>query len=1168
MMSVKNFFLILCLMSSSDSVFGMIPKQKEIPIAFLSDIDFRKKQRANLNETLKKLEKRRQASEKQITEKLSKISLDIEKFQKEKDDKIVTLLNERKQSLLNTQELWQSDLDLVDQHIKLITEIIEFLQEGQDYLKSSYSWKEFQEAQNKTSAYITKIDTTKNKLSSMRELKEASKIRLASLEKQLEIKKGTPLNENDSQESRIIYDLEQQVLQEKIEHTQLAIKKAQQEEPYYNDIIEFEQLKLNRHKEMLGIIERRVIITAQDQLFTKQAWDEAKEKAAEKQKELTRAIEEKKQEKSLLTGMLADVKENIASLKKTGKKESVDYTLQESEEIKLQAAISNLEKKIRILEAQTAIAKIQAKDKELAHETIGIRLLLKEKPDDVTMVLAPFKEKRSSFEAASMKIRPEVSAVESQMDVKRLLTIIENIRKEVTINQVSAFQKYPNKKEKILDNLNVAEKNLEEQIKQILDNFKENTIIYELQKKVLNTYDLIIEDLKSRQKLQTIWKRSDKAISQTALLRSLREAEIFFKKLYWDTPLYIGPAAIIKTARSFSIDTLFALFCFLIFYILSYLFLTFLLILVKRREIDILQRYKGHPYYVTLRLILTFADFMQENLLILFSWVFIFIHIFFDFRFIFSSIKVFATPYSISLFYLLSIPILVYLSHGFIYKLKELNSQLSYLLFAESFQAKFITLASIFCYATAVLMPLRLSFLHYTRQYYSDFATVLLAAYSLIVIGLVLFSFSKEDILKWIPSSNNFLIWSKGKINKHYYPVFFFLMGLLILANPYIGYSNLAWFLAFAIPASTFIIVFVFSVHFYLRQYAVFIFMKEDDDEIIDKFQHAKAYYGFFVIFSFLFFLFCGFVMVSYLWGIDYTPSDLWKAIAEQWVVTVGPSQKVGIIQFCLLGLFIASGFFLSSFIHKFIFNKLFDILRLEPGIQNTMSRLVHYIIVFIAIVMGMNAIYLGQFILWIAAPLGVGLGFGLKDIAADLVGGFLILIERPMEIGSFVEIDEKLGTVHKISARSTTLITAKNHSIVIPNKDLVSKWIINWGQGRFAVGFEMSVRVQHSSDTDLTKELIRTVVQSHPLILKVPNIIVRLEDIEESALVYLIRAFISARRVKEQWTIASDLRIGVIQSLKEHNIKLATPTRMIYGGSIKENGNEGKAIEIKFDKE
>lgn len=127
---------------------------------------------------------------------------------------------------------------------------------------------------------------------------------------------------------------------------------------------------------------------------------------------------------------------------------------------------------------------------------------------------------------------------------------------------------------------------------------------------------------------------------------------------------------------------------------------------------------------------------------------------------------------------------------------------------------------------------------------------------------------------------------------------------------------------------------------------------------------------------------------------------------------------------------------------------------------------------------------------------------------------------------------------------------------------------MINWGHGRFAVGLEINLYVSGDSDPEVVRRLIISVVQANPLILRVPGIVARLEDIQDNSFYYLVRAFISARRVKEQWEIAAALRAEMVKAFREHNIEFTMPTRVVQFDTKQiAIPGEPKSIEIKFDK-
>ncbi len=1158
---------------------------------FGGSVDVRKTQLVELEKGLDQFKKRYDESKKKSASELNKISSELNETQQNLNEasgqgadllnKKITILHDRRQNLAELQDLWKESLQYLELHTKLLNEIIDFIQISRPSPKLAYGWKELREAQIRAVEMGIKIDALKEKRENIKKQRVAVQERLSSLERQIEVKQKEQDKINAQRESSekgayldsAILKLDGDILinelaaiQEKILKFKLLIEKLDIEGKYRDDVIELEQNKLNEQRLLLDQIEGRLVLDYNDVEIAKNEWKSEVQNTLNLKEKINQICEPKKLTREKLSLDLDVLKQRLKDLKTKGVKDRVVYMQLKAQYQRLSALLMALNQEIMLLDAERDLAEMHPADKELQFNMVELRYKLKLEVENIDVLLATFQNKRE-LAVSSLK-----ALHDQQKEASTSLVETKRAKEKVTKS-----------KNKILHKASLQPKNkrhvyavimgLLDETQQFLNmhvGFTESFIavnadLITQQQRIVNQYDLIIKELEKIRRMYGVWRRSPQAISLEALGRSLLEAESFFKKLYWETPTRLNIVTVFRAVRSWPLFNYILIILFFVMYLLSFIAVRIGLMIMRQRLQAIVDRYQGYARYIYLHIILAMINFALEYFVLLFTWFFIFLHVVTNFKYLFATLSPIANPYTITVFYLLSIPLLLYLSHHFVGAFKDLNKKLSYVFFAETFQDKFILLISVFCYATSVLLPLRLAILAYADIGQSEFATVILAAYSLTIIVVALLFFSKEDVLRLVPSHTTFFIWLKRKIDKHYYPVFLFFMFLLVLSNPYIGYSNMAWFLAFAVPSTVFLMYLLFAVHYYIRKYALFIFMKEEDEEIIDKFEHAKTYYGFFVIFLFLVLIFAASIIALRIWGFDYNPSDLWKVLSEQWVVRVGVN-KFGFVELMTLGLFITGSFLLSSLVHKFILSRLFDILRSEPGIQNTISRIFHYVIVFLAIVMGLYAIHLGDFISWAWLSFSIVFGLAIKDIVMDFVAGFFVLLERPIEIGNYIQIDETQGTVHKIAARSTTIITSRNHSIIIPNKDLITKWIINWGHGRFAVGFELNIRVDLRSDPDLVKKVLVTTIQSNPLILKVPGIVARLEDIEENGLYFLVRAFISARRVKEQWELAALLRSEIIKAFRENNIVLAKPARLIEmeSGVVTQGP---KAIEIKFDK-
>jgi small-conductance mechanosensitive channel len=491
------------------------------------------------------------------------------------------------------------------------------------------------------------------------------------------------------------------------------------------------------------------------------------------------------------------------------------------------------------------------------------------------------------------------------------------------------------------------------------------------------------------------------------------------------------------------------------------------------------------------------------------------------------------------------IPVALYLSTELLIDLKNLNQRLSFLLFSEQMQAKFLHLISFVLYSGAVLLPFRKAFLQYGTVN-SELPAVLFAAFSLVVVVVLLLFFNREDLIRILPSQGYFFGWLKRKIELYYYPVFLFFMGLLILSNPYVGYVRLAWFLAFAFPTSLLFVMSCIFAHHYIRKFSLYFFMKDNEEDMVVRFENAKMYYGFFVVLSFIFVSLIGFLFIARIWGFAYTIPTLYKALSEDWVLKLADGGKLGFIEFLMAICFILTSFIASSLFQKYLLNRLFDIFRTEPGAQNTIVRMSHYLVVLVVLIIGFVAIGLSAYIKYLLTLLVIGVSLGLKDQIADFFAGLLVLLERQIEIGHYIQADNVQGTVEKIEARSTTIRTARNFSVIIPNRDLISKTIINWGRGRSSVGFELSLHVNFDTDPEKVKNALLEVIQAHPMVLRMPSVVVRLEDFDTLGQLFFVRAFISSRKLREQWEIASELRIAIIKAFQKINVQIPYPTNTL----------------------
>jgi small-conductance mechanosensitive channel len=121
---------------------------------------------------------------------------------------------------------------------------------------------------------------------------------------------------------------------------------------------------------------------------------------------------------------------------------------------------------------------------------------------------------------------------------------------------------------------------------------------------------------------------------------------------------------------------------------------------------------------------------------------------------------------------------------------------------------------------------------------------------------------------------------------------------------------------------------------------------------------------------------------------------------------------------------------------------------------------------------------------------LGVGIGFGLQQIAANFISGIIILLERSLKVGDYIEMDGgKAGILKELNMRSTTLETFDGKEILVPNEKLITTSFTNWTKSDPTQRYEVVFPVSADADAKLVKGLVEAVVVTHPRVLKTPHL-------------------------------------------------------------------------------
>ncbi|MFV0490466.1 MAG: mechanosensitive ion channel family protein [Pseudorhodobacter sp.] len=182
-----------------------------------------------------------------------------------------------------------------------------------------------------------------------------------------------------------------------------------------------------------------------------------------------------------------------------------------------------------------------------------------------------------------------------------------------------------------------------------------------------------------------------------------------------------------------------------------------------------------------------------------------------------------------------------------------------------------------------------------------------------------------------------------------------------------------------------------------------------------------------------------------------------------------------------------------------------------------------------------------------LGGALGVGIGLGLQQIAANFISGVILLIEGQTTVGDYVELDGgEAGTIVKMTARACILETFDGRWIVVPNEDFITTRVVNYSDQGSANRYEAAFSVSYDTDINRVPEIIQTAVAALPFVLTDPEAPdCELRGFADSGVDFAVEYWVSGiddGRNKYQ----SKVLFAIWNALKAENIEIPYPHRVI----------------------
>ncbi len=217
---------------------------------------------------------------------------------------------------------------------------------------------------------------------------------------------------------------------------------------------------------------------------------------------------------------------------------------------------------------------------------------------------------------------------------------------------------------------------------------------------------------------------------------------------------------------------------------------------------------------------------------------------------------------------------------------------------------------------------------------------------------------------------------------------------------------------------------------------------------------------------------------------------------------------------------------------------------RLSRDIQEVVIKVIYYTIIVIAVLLVLRLLGIELSGLLVAGGIiGIVIGFATQSIVGNLVSGLFLMVERPIKIGDQVNIDGTSGFVEDIHSVSTIIRTYEGLYVRIPNEKVFTNKITNY-VANTARRFEYVVGIRYSDDADEAIEIIKDLIEEHPIALKDPSPTVFVDNLGDNAVNIIVRIWAPPT---EWYDLKMEMLWKIKKGLEENGIEIAFPQRTVW---------------------